>query len=122
MSRCHLALTSVAAIRSSAASMSGQTCSCLARYSASRSGRTRPRKQTRSIPLLAPRGSRTGAVRARLLRRRRPARCHIVPVITGTLSHRAGYPATDRGLEVSEVELADVRGVEGEGRAEQDRL
>jgi len=39
----------------------------------------------------------------------------IVPVITGTLSHRAGYPATDRGLEVSEVELADVRGVEVKG-------
>src|SRR5215472_16576562 len=77
--------------------MSGQTRSCLARYSASRSGLTRPRKQTRSkhtpqsgiVDLYVP------------YRGRKDPR-----------SPRVG----------SEVELVDVGGGENERRAEQDGL
>src|SRR5215467_2694757 len=77
--------------------MSGQTRSCRARYSASRSGLTRPRKQTRST-----RAPTSGIV-------------DIYPLFS------AGKCPRSSGSR-SEVELADVVGGEDERRAEQDGL
>src|SRR5262249_62145251 len=77
--------------------MSGQTRSCRARYSASRSGLTRPRKQTRST-----RAPTSGIV-------------DIYPLFS------AGKCPRSSGSR-SEVELVDVVGGENERRAPRDGL
>src|SRR5215467_8641789 len=80
--------------------MSGQTRSCLARYSASRSARTLPRKQTRSML---------------------PLRSALSGIVDIYPSFSAGKCPRSSGLR-SEVELVDVGGGEDERRAEQDGL
>src|SRR5215469_6577299 len=79
--------------------MSGHTFLCRSRYSSSRSGRILARKQTRSTSFPFPGGGHGPGEGLRA--RSRPA---------------------PFGINVLEVELADVGGVEDEGRAQQDRV